>query len=185
MPKRVTMIVVGAGDRGNRHAEYALQHPDEARVVGVAEPRDFQREHLAMAHGIDAGNVYTDWRDMAARGRFADAVLICTSDAMHVEPVLAFASKGYQIMLEKPLAPTPEGCCVASRRAVCGKSTIIVWRSTPSRCRWLPSARCRAPTAGSRPWPGPWNGPTADAASARQWSTAWTACAMTACARCC
>jgi hypothetical protein len=110
MPKRVTMIVVGAGDRGNRHAEYALQHPDEARVVGVAEPRDFQREHLAMAHGIDAGNVYTDWRDMAARGRFADAVLICTSDAMHVEPVLAFASKGYQIMLEKPLAPTPEGC---------------------------------------------------------------------------
>jgi len=110
MSKKVTMIVAGAGDRGTSHAAYALQHPDEAQVVGVAEPRDFQRTQLAKAHGIAAGNVFTDWRAMAARERFADAVLICTSDAMHVEPALAFAAKGYQIMLEKPLAPTPEGC---------------------------------------------------------------------------
>jgi predicted dehydrogenase len=110
MSKKVTMVVVGAGDRGERHAAYALQHPDEAKVVGVAEPRDLQRTHMAKAHGIQAGNVYTDWREMAARERFADAVLICTSDALHVDPALAFAAKGYQIMLEKPLAPTPEGC---------------------------------------------------------------------------
>lgn len=110
MSKKVTMIVVGAGDRGMSHAGYALQHPEEAQVVGVAEPRDYQRTQLAKAHGIADENVFTDWHAMAARERFADAVLICTSDAMHVEPALAFAAKGYHIMLEKPLAPTPEGC---------------------------------------------------------------------------
>jgi len=110
MSKKIELIVVGAGDRGTSHAGYALQHPDEARVVGVAEPRAFQRSQLAAAHGIAEANVFDDWRAMAARERFADAVLICTSDAMHVEPALAFAAKGYHIMLEKPLAPTPEGC---------------------------------------------------------------------------
>jgi predicted dehydrogenase len=110
MSKVVSMIVVGAGDRGTAHAGYASQHPDEAKVIGVAEPRDYQRDQMVSKHAIPAENVFTDWRDMAARERFADAVLICTSDAMHVEPALAFAAKGYHIMLEKPLAPTPEGC---------------------------------------------------------------------------
>jgi len=110
MSKKVKLIVVGAGDRGTSHAGYALKHPDEAQVVGVAEPRAFQRTQLVTAHGIAETNVFDDWRAMAARERFADAVLICTSDAMHVEPALAFAAKGYHIMLEKPLAPTPEGC---------------------------------------------------------------------------
>lgn len=108
--KKVSMIVVGAGDRGTAHASYALQHPEEAEVVGVAEPRDFQRNAMVEAHGIAAGNTFLDWKEMAERERLADAVLICTSDAMHVEPAKAFAAKGYHIMLEKPMAPTPEQC---------------------------------------------------------------------------
>lgn len=47
---------------------------------------------------------------MAARERFADAVVIATQDRMHVEPVEAFAAKGYHILLEKPIAPTEEEC---------------------------------------------------------------------------
>jgi predicted dehydrogenase len=37
-------------------------------------------------------------------------VIIATQDAFHLEPALAFAQKGYDILLEKPLAPDPESC---------------------------------------------------------------------------
>jgi len=59
---------------------------------------------------IPAENVFLDWQDMANQARFADAVIIATQDAMHVEPALAFAQKGYAILLEKPMAPTEAEC---------------------------------------------------------------------------
>ncbi|MDP6491036.1 MAG: Gfo/Idh/MocA family oxidoreductase [Kiritimatiellia bacterium] len=108
--KKITMIVAGAGDRGTAHAGYALARPELATVVGVAEPREVHRTRMVEAHGIPQDSVFADWRDMAARDRFADAVLITTSDALHTEPVAAFAAKGYHIMLEKPMAPTPGEC---------------------------------------------------------------------------
>ena len=39
----ITLIIIGAGSRGASYAEYASAHPEQARVVGVAEPREFYR----------------------------------------------------------------------------------------------------------------------------------------------
>ena len=36
----VTLLIIGAGQRGQCYADYARLHPDQARVVGVAEPRE-------------------------------------------------------------------------------------------------------------------------------------------------
>ena len=36
----VTLLIIGAGQRGQCYADYARLHPDLAQVVGVAEPRD-------------------------------------------------------------------------------------------------------------------------------------------------
>ncbi|MFI1964906.1 Gfo/Idh/MocA family protein [Streptomyces pathocidini] len=106
----VSLIVVGAGDRGTQHARWALQHPDRATVVAVAEPREVRRDRFAGAHGIGPENAVPDWRELAARGRIADAVLICTLDRDHVEPAEAFAALGYHILLEKPMALDEESC---------------------------------------------------------------------------
>ncbi len=106
----VSLLVIGAGGRGAGYAAFARKHPDLARVVGVAEPRDFHRSRLVAEHAIPPAQVFTDWRQAASRPRFADAVLICTQDAMHVEPAVAFARLGYPILLEKPMAPDAAGC---------------------------------------------------------------------------
>ncbi len=106
----VTLLVIGAGGRGYGYSRLAAQLGGRARVVGVAEPREFYRERMVREHAIPAEHVFTDWRAAAARKRFADAVLICTQDAMHVEPALAFAKRGYHMLLEKPMAPTAAGC---------------------------------------------------------------------------
>jgi predicted dehydrogenase len=106
----IDIIVVGAGDRGNVYAEYAIAHPDRVRVVGVAEPREYYRKKMAEEHAIDQENVYEDWKEIVTRERFADAAIVSTPDALHVEPAVAFANKGYHILLEKPMAPDIEGC---------------------------------------------------------------------------
>lgn len=106
----ITLAVVGGGGRGYDHAGFALRHPDRARVVAVAEPRDFHRDRIATEHAIPPPAVFTDWEDLVARGRLADAALVCTQDAMHAEPVQALADLGYHIMLEKPMAPTEAEC---------------------------------------------------------------------------
>jgi predicted dehydrogenase len=106
----VKLLVVGAGGRGSGYATFANSFPDKARIVGVAEPRDHYRDTLAQTHAIPADGVFKDWREAAARERFADAVLICTQDAMHLETSIAFARKGYHILLEKPMAPDEESC---------------------------------------------------------------------------
>jgi len=110
----VTLLVIGAGNRGRRYSSWTTDptSPDcgRARVVGVAEPDPVRRSALASAHGIAAEHRFATWQDAAARPRLADAVLITTPDVEHVEPAVAFARLGYHILLEKPIAPTPEGC---------------------------------------------------------------------------
>jgi len=106
----VELIVVGAGSRGSGYALFAEKHPEIAKITGVAEPIAIRRERLAAKHNIPAEHCFDDWKKLAAVPKFADAVLICTQDEMHVDPALAFAELGYDILLEKPMAPTAEGC---------------------------------------------------------------------------
>lgn len=130
----VTLAVIGAGSRGSGYARFATQHPDLARVVAVAEPRPAYRERLAEQHDIPADRVFTDWHDAAAAPKLADAVLICTQDAMHVAPAIAFARAGYHILLEKPMATDAEGCrqiVAAVRQAGVHFAVAHVSRYTP------------------------------------------------------
>ncbi|MEU9303185.1 Gfo/Idh/MocA family oxidoreductase [Streptomyces sp. NPDC048269] len=110
MPSGITLAVVGAGDRGTGYARWALAHPERASVVAVAEPRKVRRDRFAAVHALEAGAAVDDWRALAARGRVADAVLVCTLDREHLEPVLAFAALGYHVLLEKPMALTEDEC---------------------------------------------------------------------------
>ena len=108
--EKVRLIVLGAGGRGTIYARHALQLGGTAEVVAVAEPRAFFRDRLGDMHRIPPENRVADWRELAEREKFADAVVIATQDRMHVGPAVEFARKGYHILIEKPLAPDPEGC---------------------------------------------------------------------------
>jgi predicted dehydrogenase len=92
------------------YADFALEYPERLAIVGVAEPRAWNRDRMAQLHAIPSGAVFSDWRDLAAQPKMADAVIIATQDAMHADPAVAFAAKGYHILLEKPMAPTQAEC---------------------------------------------------------------------------
>lgn len=124
--KKVDVIIVGAGSRGAGYGDYIAAHPKAGRVVGVAEPKDYHRAMMAQKHGIAAGNIARCWTELAARKKFADAVIISTQDVLHVEPAIAFARRGYHILLEKPMATNEADCRRIAREVRKSKAVFAV-----------------------------------------------------------
>ena len=116
--RKIKMMIIGAGGRGNKYATLAAKIPEEVEIVAVAEPRKFHREKMARENGIPPEHVFKCWKDAVSHKKIADAVAICTQDIMHVEPMQAFAKKGYHILLEKPMAPDAEGCQAIIQSAI-------------------------------------------------------------------
>lgn len=106
LDRPVRIAVVGAGARGAAYAGLAAQWPEKAEIAAVADARPTVRARFAARHSIPADRVFTDWRELAAHGRLADAVIVATLDADHLAPARTFAEQGYDILLEKPIAPT-------------------------------------------------------------------------------
>jgi predicted dehydrogenase len=110
-PERpVQVMVLGAGHRGSLYAEYALRSPREMRVVAVADPNPRRRESMARQHGIAPARCFSTAAEALARPKLADAVIVSTPDRQHVEPCLAALDRGYDVLLEKPIAPTEDEC---------------------------------------------------------------------------
>ena len=63
----VSLVIIGAGERGAGYARWARWHPDRAAVIAVAEPREVRRARFVARHGIPAQNVAADWTDLAGR----------------------------------------------------------------------------------------------------------------------
>lgn len=106
----VSVLLLGAGDRGTSLSNFALDHPNRMKVVGVAEPRKAYRDALIKKHDIAGERIFADWQQALEQPRMADAVLICTQDQMHKEPAIRAAELGYHILLEKPMAIDPQDC---------------------------------------------------------------------------
>jgi len=109
-PRPVTLAIIGAGNRGRVYAGFAERNPAVARVVAVAEPRAFQRERLTELHAVPSANSLDSWQDLVALPKVADAVVIATKDTLHADIATAFAERGYDLLLEKPMATTENDC---------------------------------------------------------------------------
>jgi len=105
-----TVAILGAGDRGTGFGRLIAQFPQFAKVVAVAEPRDEYRRAFAAAHGLADGMVFRNWEEFCARGQLCDAVVISTMDRQHAGAAVACLQRGYDVLLEKPMAPTLPEC---------------------------------------------------------------------------
>ena len=103
-----TCIIIGAGGRGKDDYAPYIRKTGIMKIVGVAEPNDKKRIEFCRDNNIAENMAFSDYRELFARGRLADAVLICTQDRLHLEPTLMAIKCGYHIMLEKPISPVRE-----------------------------------------------------------------------------
>ena len=111
IPKKpVTAITLGAGARGNTYGNFAINFPEMLKIVGIAEPNSIRKQRYSQKHSIEDKAQFNTWEDVFQRPKFADAVIITTPDDLHYGPCMAALDLGYDILLEKPIAPTAQEC---------------------------------------------------------------------------
>ncbi len=107
--RQLRLGLIGAGERGaNCYAPYALKYPAEAAFVCVAEPLADRRNAFGDRHGIPAEARFTDWKELLEKDYELDGLIIATQDRQHYEPAMAAIAKGYNLLLEKPMAESAE-----------------------------------------------------------------------------
>ncbi len=130
----VRLVVVGAGSRGFALAAYARHHPERARVVAVAEPREAYREAFRREFGVPRERAFSDWRGLLELPLLGEAAIVALPDRLHAEAATALLRKGYHLLLEKPIASTweeVEGVAQAARAAGRMVAVAHVLRYTP------------------------------------------------------
>lgn len=122
----ITAIVLGAGSRGVTYASYAMEHPDELRIVAVAEPRQDRLTLLADDLQIPPENRFSDWRELLNQPKLADCAFVCTMDDDHTEPAIRAMELGYHVLLEKPMSNREEECLAIAQTAQRTGRTLTV-----------------------------------------------------------
>jgi predicted dehydrogenase len=112
MTGRVALAVVGAGLIGRRHIE-AIAASSRARLAAVVDPAEGARD-LAARLGVP----WAPGVEGLADG-LAEAAILATPTALHVEGALACIARGLPVLVEKPLAADLAGAraIVAAARA--------------------------------------------------------------------
>ncbi len=131
--KKLKILLIGAGGRGKTYTGF-MKNSEKFQVVGVAEPIQDRREFVRDLHGIPEENCFDTWETLLARPKFADVAIISTSDSLHYEPAMRAIELGYHLLLEKPVAPTPEQCAdIANAAKAKGVKILVchVLRYTP------------------------------------------------------
>ncbi|WP_195421156.1 Gfo/Idh/MocA family protein [Faecalicatena contorta] len=107
--RQIKLGLIGAGERGaNCYAPYALKYPAEVKFVCAAEPLDERRNVFSDMHQIPQKDRFTDWKELLEKNYELDGIIIATQDRQHYEPALAAIARGYNLLLEKPMAESAE-----------------------------------------------------------------------------
>lgn len=118
MAEPVEAVLIGAGGRGHgAFGAFAQRYPYLLKFTAVAEPDDERRARFAQEHNIPAKRCFRTWEDMLAQPQLAPALINTSMDRMHVASTLAAIKAGYHILLEKPMAVTPQDCVRLVRSA--------------------------------------------------------------------
>lgn len=113
-PPPVRTLVVGAGLMGRWHAFEAVRAG--GRLVGVVDPESHRARRLADRHGGRETRTFTSLREALGEVE-ADAVHVCSPGGTHVELVERALEAGANVLVEKPVAPTPEATASLVDRA--------------------------------------------------------------------
>ena len=95
MDKAFKFLIVGFGSIGKRHFDNLKQ------IEGI-EVSVLTRRRL----NIPAAKVYSSLKE--TRGEYFDAVFITNESALHIPTALAFAERGSNLFIEKPLSNSLE-----------------------------------------------------------------------------
>lgn len=129
------VAVLGLGGRGMLYSDIVKTRcGDTAELVAVCDILQAKRKRAAENFGLPDEMIFDDYKMMLSRGKLADILIIATQDADHYEHAMAALDVGYDILLEKPIAPSEDECIrIAEKAVLAGRRVAVahVLRYTP------------------------------------------------------
>ncbi len=114
--------VIGAGLIGRRHIACVLDEPG-AVLAGVVEPESSAADEAArQATGAE---VHATIDDLAASGP-VDAAIVATPNTAHREAAAQALARGWAVLVEKPIADTPEAAAAIVEAASARGAPLLV-----------------------------------------------------------
>ncbi|MFC4597115.1 Gfo/Idh/MocA family protein [Cohnella hongkongensis] len=108
------LALIGAGQRGMIYSSSASRR---AEIVAVVEPDEKRRQAAAEKFRIASERQYATVEEFFLPGKIADAVIISSMDRDHFEQTMRALDLGYDILLEKPISPSPQECVQIQQKA--------------------------------------------------------------------
>jgi predicted dehydrogenase len=105
-----TIAVIGLGERGINYMRWLkLFNRKKAKTVAICDIDPVKVREVGKKFGIPNEMCFTKDNDFFVK-KLADAIMICTQDRDHYKHTIAAIKLGYDILVEKPLAPTIAEC---------------------------------------------------------------------------
>ena len=119
----IQLAVIGVGNRTGKYLHYFSLHPDVVELAAVVEPDPVRRETCRKQFSLPEDRCFASSDDFFDHFREAcDGVIIGSPDRCHHEQALKAIERGWDILLEKPVAQSYEQCVeiaeAARRRGV-------------------------------------------------------------------
>lgn len=119
----MTFAIIGLGGRGLTYAHFIKYYGSE--VIAVCDTDIRKKEIAKEEYGVKEENFFTSEEEFFKEKR-ADALVISTLDALHYRQTIKALEKGYDILLEKPIAVTLEQCEKIAAKATELKRKVVV-----------------------------------------------------------
>lgn len=108
-------IVIGAGSRGMIYGKLAKQRG--VSIAAVADKRPDRLSNAGAVLNVPESMLFSSAEQLLSLSKLADAATIATQDQDHYGHVMMALDRGYDILLEKPISPSPRECLEIEEKA--------------------------------------------------------------------
>lgn len=100
--------VIGFGIRGTYYSWCLTKH--DAKLIGVCDSRQERLDLAKKSYGVKEENLFSSVEEFFHREKMCELCIIATHDETHYEIAIQALQKGYDLLLEKPIATKIEHC---------------------------------------------------------------------------
>lgn len=117
-------VIIGAGSRGMIYGSWAKEHNIE--IAAIAELRPDRLKNAGALLNVPYSRLYSSADQLFAAGKIADAAIVTSQDQDHFGHVMQALDCGYDVLLEKPISPSPRECiAIEEKAAVLGRRVTV------------------------------------------------------------
>lgn len=108
--EKIKLVVIGAGFKGRYvYGDFIDKHSDLCEVIAVVEMKKGRRDIFKEQFNLPENRVFNNIESFLEEDKMADAVIVCNNDNMHFDTSVLSLEKGYDVLVEGPLANSLDG----------------------------------------------------------------------------